>query len=404
MTGSIRVEGVSKRFRLYHERPRSFKEMLVRRRKRTFDEFWALRDVSFEVHPGETVGLIGANGSGKSTLLKCLAGILTPEEGRTVVDGQLGALLEVGAGFHPELTGRENVYLNGSILGLSRQDVRERFDEIVAFAGLEEFIDTPVKAYSSGMYVRLGFAIAVNVRPDILLVDEVLAVGDEQFQRKCLAKFDEMRAQGRTIVLVTHALDTVKQMCNRAVYLRKGRVAHVGEANEVVDAYLTSIGEVANREAGMELQGQRFGTRQAEITAVEICGPDGVDGSPIIAGEPMTIRLHWQAHEPIERPQFRVDFWAHVNGHRFAEHTTTLSGVEIERLEGAGVTELQVGDLPLVPGGYALSFAIQDADATRDYDHHERRHHFHVQPGDEPRGGGTLALPVTWDISQRVAS
>ena len=403
MAGSIRVEGVSKRFRLYHERPRSFKEMLVRRRKRVYDEFWALRDVSFEVHPGQSVGLIGANGSGKSTLLKCLAGILKPEEGRTVVDGKIGALLEVGAGFHPELTGRENVYLNGSILGLSRAEIRSRFDEIVEFADLEDFIDTPVKAYSSGMYVRLGFAIAVNVRPDILLVDEVLAVGDEQFQRKCLAKFEQMRAEGRTIVLVTHALDTVKAMCDRAVYLRKGRVAHVGEAHEVVDEYLTSVGEVTNREQGMILEGQRFGTRQVEITAVECLGPDDTPGSPIIAGRPMTIRLHWLAHEPVDDAEFRVDFWAHVNGVRIAEHTTRLSRTPVGRLAGEGTTELRVGDVPLVPGIYALSVAIQNRDGTRDYDHHDRRHHFTVEPGDDDRGAGVLALPVTWEITQKVS-
>jgi ABC-type polysaccharide/polyol phosphate transport system ATPase subunit len=238
----IRVEGLGKRFRLFHERPRTIKEVITLRRRRSFDEFWALRDVSLNVAAGETVGIIGANGSGKSTLLKCLARILVPDEGSLSVTGRVGALLELGAGFHPELTGRENVFLNGSILGVRRRELKARFDEVVALAGLERFIDTPVKNYSSGMYIRLGFAVAVSVRPDVLLVDEVLAVGDEEFQRKSLAKFKELRSDGRAIVLVTHNLKSVREMCDRAVLLRDGRVVEIGPADSVVEAYLRSVG------------------------------------------------------------------------------------------------------------------------------------------------------------------
>src|SRR5918992_454225 len=294
--------------------PLSFKEVGTRRRRRTFDEFWALRDVSFAVAPGETVGLIGPNGSGKSTLLKCLARILRPDEGRIRIQGRLSALLEVGAGFHPELTGRENVFLNGAILGLGQAEIRNRFDEIVEFAGLERFIDTPVKSYSSGMYVRLGFAIAVNVHPDVLLVDEVLAVGDEQFQRKCLARFEEMRRTGRTVVLVTHALDTVRELCDRAVFLREGGVADVGPATSVVDTYLRDVGDTSKREAGLSLAGHRYGTREVELTRVELCGADGRPGSPILAGGPMTVRMHWRGNTPGVGPLFPIHILAQDSG------------------------------------------------------------------------------------------
>jgi len=206
VTSVITVEEVSKRFRLYHERNQSLKIWMMRGRRATFEEFWALRDVSLEIEEGKTFGLIGENGSGKSTLLKCIAKILRPDSGRISVTGKVSALLELGAGFHPELSGRENIYLNGSILGLGKRDLDRIFDDIVGFAGLERFIDTPVKNYSSGMYIRLGFSVAINVDTDILLIDEILAVGDEQFQRKCNEKFAELKDQGKTVVIVSHAL------------------------------------------------------------------------------------------------------------------------------------------------------------------------------------------------------
>jgi len=240
---AIVVEGVSKRFRLYKERNSTLKSALMRRRRAVFEEFWAVRDVSFEVPRGSTFGIIGRNGSGKSTLLKMLARILHPDGGSIVMNGRSAALLEVGSGFHPELSGRENVYLNGSILGMSRREVEARFDEIVDFAGVRTFIDQPVKNYSSGMYVRLGFAVAVNVRPDILVVDEVLAVGDAAFKAKSAAKFKEFMADGRTIVLVSHSMGQVKDLCDTVAWLDAGRVRQVGPAAEVVAAYEQAVKE-----------------------------------------------------------------------------------------------------------------------------------------------------------------
>ncbi len=234
---SVAIESVSKRFRLYHERPTSLKERILRLRGTRAEDFWALRDVSARIAPGRTVGLIGANGSGKTTLLKIIGGILRPTRGQVRTRGRIAALLELGAGFHPELTGRENVYLNASILGLNRRETAQHLDEIVAFSELEQFIDSQVKYYSSGMFVRLGFAVAIHVDPEILLVDEVLAVGDERFQRKCLARVRDFQSEGRTMVIVSHDSDLIAGVCDEAIMLDGGRVRIDGDVREVVKEF-----------------------------------------------------------------------------------------------------------------------------------------------------------------------
>lgn len=234
---AVQVDSVSKKFRLYHERNQSLKSAIMRRKISVHEDFWALRDITFDVPTGSTFGLIGSNGSGKSTLLKCLAKILYPETGTITARGKVAALLEVGSGFHPELSGRENVFLNGSILGMSRKEIQRKFDEIVDFSGVEQFIDQPVKNYSSGMYVRLGFAVAINVDPDVLVVDEVLAVGDAEFQQKCFQKFEDFKAAGKTVILVSHSMDSVKKMCDHAAWINKGNLELVGQADPVIAAY-----------------------------------------------------------------------------------------------------------------------------------------------------------------------
>ncbi len=238
---AVTVDHVSKRFRMYKERNDSLKSMVMRGKKSVHEDFWALKDVSFEVPHGTTFGLIGKNGSGKSTLLKCLAKILWPEEGSITARGKQASLLEVGSGFHPELSGRENVFLNGSILGMSRKEVTRKFDEIVSFSGVGHFIDQPVKNYSSGMYVRLGFSVAVAVTPDILVVDEVLAVGDATFQKRCRTKFKEMKEEGRTVILVSHSMNTVKDMCDEVAWLNEGELKMIGKTNDVVKAYNETV-------------------------------------------------------------------------------------------------------------------------------------------------------------------
>lgn len=237
---AVHVSDVSKKFRLYHERNQSLKSAIMRRKISVHEDFWALRDITFDVPTGSTFGLIGSNGSGKSTLLKCLAKILYPETGTITANGKVAALLEVGSGFHPELSGRENIFLNGSILGMSRKEIQGKFDEIVAFSGVEQFIDQPVKNYSSGMYVRLGFSVAINVDPDILVVDEVLAVGDAEFQAKCFQKFKDFKAAGKTVILVSHSMGAVKSMCDHAAWINKGTLESFGKADPVIAAYEAS--------------------------------------------------------------------------------------------------------------------------------------------------------------------
>ncbi|WP_439690666.1 ABC transporter ATP-binding protein [Curtobacterium sp. SP.BCp] len=238
---AVSVENVSKRFRLYHERNSSLKSAVMRGKKSVHEDFWALRDVSFEVPHGSTFGLIGKNGSGKSTLLKCLAKILWPEQGHITANGKQASLLEVGSGFHPELSGRENIFLNGSILGMSRKEVTRKFDDIVSFSGVGHFIDQPVKNYSSGMYVRLGFSVAISVSPDILVVDEVLAVGDATFRKRCQRKFREMQQEGRTIILVSHSMGMVESMCDQVAWLDDGELKQVGDAKDVIAAYNQTV-------------------------------------------------------------------------------------------------------------------------------------------------------------------
>ncbi len=240
---AVVVDAVSKKFRLFHERNQTLKSAVMRGRRIVADDFWAVRDVSFEVPHGATFGLIGRNGSGKSTLLKMLARIYQPDSGRVVLHGRVSSMLEVGSGFHPELSGRENIYLNGSILGLTRKQVAARFDSIVDFSGVETFIDQPVKNYSSGMYVRLGFAVAVHTEPDILIVDEILAVGDGAFREKSRKKFLEFTGEGRTVILVSHALSEITAMCQQVAWMHEGRLRALGPTDDVVAAYTASIAD-----------------------------------------------------------------------------------------------------------------------------------------------------------------
>lgn len=238
---AVSVEHLAKRFRMFHEQNNTLKSAVMRGKKSVHEDFWALKDVSFEVPQGSTFGLIGKNGSGKSTLLKCLARILFPEQGQIIVNGRQASLLEVGSGFHPELSGRENVFLNGSILGMSRREIERKFDEIVSFAGVGHFIDQPVKNYSSGMYVRLGFSVAVAGTPDVLVVDEVLAVGDATFQKRCRTKFREMRAEGRTVILVSHSMNMVREMCDQVAWLDEGQLRSTGDADSVIEEYAATV-------------------------------------------------------------------------------------------------------------------------------------------------------------------
>jgi len=251
----IKLENVSKRFSLHHERPRSFQEAIIslfHRRGNWREDFWALRDITLEVYPGECLGIIGQNGSGKSTLLKLITRILEPTHGTIAIRGKVSALIELGAGFHPDLTGRENIYLNGSILGLGKREMDRQFDDIVAFSGLERFLDIPLKHYSAGMYARLGFAVAIHMDPDILITDEVLAVGDEEFRQKCLDQFWSFKRQQKTILMVSHDLQSIQRLCHRAIWLDHGLLRAEGEPQKVVSEYLKFVDASPSRVQGAE--------------------------------------------------------------------------------------------------------------------------------------------------------
>ena len=358
--------------------------------------FTAVDGVSFDVPRGSTFGVIGENGSGKSTLLKLAAGITRPTRGRLVVEGRVSALIELGAGFHPEISGRENVYINGIMLGLTRRQVEERFDEIVAFAELERFIDAPVKTYSSGMYARLGFAVAIHVDPDVLLIDEVLAVGDEAFTRKCLDKIGEFRRRGKTIVIVTHSLALVEKMCDDVLWLRHGRVADHGDPKRVVDAYLTYVagGEDAllaqehaqaaeapaepaeTEDEGRYRQG-RWGSRDVEITSVRLLDDGGRERHVFVPGESLTVELAVEARQPVEDFVFGIGVFT-SDGVSVYGTNTDIEDFKAEGAAGRGTVRFVVQELSLVEGTYLLDVAAHRRDGTP-YDYHRGLYSFRVK-------------------------
>ncbi len=369
------------------------------------ETFTALAGVSFEVPKGCTFGVIGENGSGKSTLLKLLAGITKPTSGSLVVDGRISALIELGAGFHPEISGRENVAINGIMLGLTRQQVQERFDEIVEFAELKPFIDAPVKTYSSGMYMRLGFAVAIHVDPDVLLIDEVLAVGDEAFTRKCLDKIGEFRRRGKTILLVSHSLGLVEKMCDEALWLRRGSKADQGDPKRVIDRYLTYVagGEEAllarehealksdaptaapapatapgDAEPGDHGYRQgRWGAREIEISRVELLDAQGRERHVYVPGETLRVRLSLHAREPLEDFVFGIGIFG-ADGVSVYGTNTHLEEFLPARISGAAAAEIELQDLRLVEGTYLIDVAAHRRDGTP-YDYHRGLYSFRVK-------------------------
>jgi ABC-2 type transport system ATP-binding protein len=392
---AIVVDDVSKHFRLYHERNQSLKSTLMRRGRARFEAFEAVRHVSFEVAAGETFGLIGENGSGKSTLLKCMARIFRPDSGSIDVEGKVSALLELGAGFHPELSGRDNVYLNGTILGLSKRELDSKYDEIVEFAGLERFIDTPVKNYSSGMYVRLGFSVAINVQPDVLLVDEVLAVGDEQFQRKCAEKFAALRGDGKTIVIVSHALGSLRSMCDRIGWLDHGDLRALGPAAELIDDYIDETHADRAEEGG---SGARWGSGEGRIERIELLDGRGTPTTRVRTGDTVTIRFRYATGEAIEKPVFGLAIHS-LDGVHVTGPNTREAGCVPGSIDGAGVVDLRVERLLLLPGTYDITAALTDYAALHPYDYRHRAFRFDVEAGDPHETyGGVVSLGGIWRV------
>ena len=361
--GRIVVDRVSRTFRVYPHAQRTLKDLFVARGRTHAREVQALRDVSLTIDPGDAVGLVGRNGSGKTTLLRLVSGIIKPSSGRLEAGGRIASLLELGAGFHPDFSGRENVYLNGSIHGLSRSTVREAMDEIVAFAELERFIDLPVRTYSSGMYMRLGFSVAAHIQADVLLLDEVFAVGDEQFQRKCFGKIAEFKNRGGTIVFVSHDAQAVERLCDRAVLLRGGAVEFDGETREAIAAYRRLLAADANPE---ELQAglREWGTGEARIVAAELVDDDGDVRTQFASGEPATVRLVVAAAEGIPPPrvslELRDDGGLVLGG---ASQDTRVLGWDGET--GEREVRFRIGRLPLADGRFHLRVSLVDEQGGR---------------------------------------
>ena len=389
--GAIRVERVSRRFRVYPKEARTLKELVVARGRSRGTDVWALSDVSVHVDPGTAVGLVGRNGSGKTTLLKLIAGIIKPTSGTVAVGGRVGSLLELGAGFHPDFTGRENVFLNGAIHGLKRSTIRERMDEIVAFAGLEQFIDLPVRTYSSGMVMRLGFAVAAHVEADVLLLDEVFAVGDEEFQRKCFGKIFEFKQRGGTIVFVSHDAPAVERLCERAVLLRHGAVEFDGPTHDAIVRYHRLL--AAEREPEERVAGLReWGTGEAQIADVRLLGPAGEERTQFLAGESMSARVRLVAREEVPPPRLAYEL-RDESGLLLAAGAHDLAATEW-RAPGDATFRFDVDRLPLSDGRFRFRFELLDVERDRLYHHLDDAASFLVYPSGGERGA--IRLEGRW--------
>ena len=364
-------------------------------------EFWAVEDVSFSLKKGEALGIIGPNGSGKSTSLKILSGILRPDRGKYIVHGRLSALIEVGAGFHPDLTGRENVFLNGCILGMTRKEVAAKFNKIVEFAGVEEFIDTPLKRYSSGMAVRLGFAVSAFIEPDVLLVDEVLSVGDTEFRNRCANRMEQMQRNGVTMILVSHNLNEVRNLCERTLMLYKGKVAMEGPSQKVLEKYHQTVGEKLAAEQDRQAAADRdvreaAGPSALKIMRAELFDADGLPAETFSTGSSMTLRVHYHAKKRIERPCVEAEMiWA-AEDWAAAVFGNKHDGIELPALEGTGYIDLKIGPLLVEPNVYAFNIQIGD-EQTSAYDTLQRVRFIVSEQVPVP---GIFGLCHTWDVRQ----
>ncbi len=432
----ISGRNLSKKFTIHHLKTTNLKERLlgmVHRKNFTREVFWALKDVDFEVARGETLGLIGPNGSGKSTLLQLIARIILPDRGTVSINGRVAALLELGAGFNPDLSGRENIFLNSSILGFGRREIEAKLDDIIAFSELERFIDTPVRNYSSGMYARLGFSIAVHVDPDILLVDEVLAVGDEAFARKCADKFDLFRQKKKTIVIVSHDLDAVERLCDRALLLHKGEVVTLGKARDAIIDYHRLVARIqrtqekeerarvrrqleaeqpaaadedaaeAEFEAEMDRvtyneDRSRWGTGEVTISGVTFHNDRGEEETDFRTGEKLVARIHYQARDEVREPVFGVALFDR-NGVQINGPNSYFSDYRIDRIgPGDGHMDYVVENLPLLPGKYLFSAAVYRKDLRTPFDHRERSYSFRVIEGQVRERLGLVQLENSWSL------
>ncbi|MDA0322635.1 MAG: ABC transporter ATP-binding protein [Verrucomicrobia bacterium] len=391
---AIQVENVSKKFKL-HGKTRTIKsaalDVITSSQRRHGREFWALRDVDFKVRKGETLGIIGANGAGKSTLLALVAGTMEPSTGQISTEGSISSLLELGAGFHPDLSGRENVYLAGAIMGLSKAQMNERFDAIIEFAELKEYIEEPVKHYSSGMYVRLGFAVAVEVNPQVLLIDEVLAVGDAVFQSKCLARMEQFRRAGKSMLIISHDLNTIQQVSDRIMLLDEGRVLETGKPSEVVEHY-----ELLSEERHRLSLRKEWGSRDVVITSVETLNDAGESCEMFRSDERLTARIHYETKKSIPSPVFGFAV-ADESGHQIAGSNCQVEGATLPDLDGCGYITLRIPRLNLGKGIYLLSFSAHSQDHMQNYHRVDNAYTIQIT---EDGGFDGAYIPTQWELGQ----
>lgn len=401
----IIVHQLGKQFRRYHrDRPLTIMEAALSglQRMKPQGQFWALRDISFTVAEGQMLGIIGKNGAGKSTLLQLIGKVGRADEGKVRVQGRIGALLDLGSGFHPDLTGRENVFINGVVAGLTRREVARCFDEIVEFAELESFIDTPLRTYSTGMQMRLGFAIAIHTNPQVLLVDEFLSVGDLAFQSKCLHRIDQLKQQGCAIVLISHEVKQVQQLCDQALWLRQGRIAALGEPESVIKQYVDEMHIETQRrtpsrppqmlETGLELRlnENRLGSLEVEITNVKVLPDCEID-----SGSPLCLEMDFRAEQPVSSPVFSVAIH-HEDGQLCFDTNTAVHSLPIPLIHGKGRIKLRIDRLDLNTGKYYISVGVHEQNWLYTYDQHWQTYPFVVHTS--PQQSGLLYTPHRWDF------
>lgn len=388
---AIELHDLGKRYRMRGVARSSIRDLLVHGLRRSpQQDFWALRGVSFQVPRGQTVGVVGPNGSGKSSLLGLIAGTITPSEGTVRTHGSISSLLELGAGFHPDLSGRENVFLNAALLGIPRENIARRMDHIVEFSGLRDFIDMPVKNYSSGMYVRLGFAVAVESDPDILLVDEVLAVGDLAFQMKCFDRIRDLQKRGKTILLVSHDLVSVEQFCSEVKLIHQGRLVAEGPSSDVILTYLKSyMARIGH------LNVEEHGTREVEFVDVTLRDEQGRDAGTFITGRALEVDIRYRAHRRVEKPVFGFALKT-GNGFFLYGTNTQIMNVPIAAIEGEGRMRLRFDPLTLMEGKYFLSLAVHSWDHATQYHRREDWYPFAVKSASSAEG--VFQVPCRWEL------
>lgn len=440
----INVDNVHKKFKVYYDKGQTFKEKLLFKNRNYYEDRWVLKGISFKLEKGEAIGLIGENGSGKSTLLKLMTKIMYPDKGTIEIKGRVSSLIELGAGFHADMTGRENIYTNASIFGLTRKEIDSRLKDIIEFSELEDFIDNPVRTYSSGMYMRLAFSVAINVNADVLLIDEILAVGDANFQAKCYDKLRELKASGITIVIVTHDLNTVERFCNKAIWINNGKIGESGVSTKVVDSYLNfmnnkkydnmiirqdkiseimeeqiiadnEINEVNKQEdeesvvtdelnikdafediekESIDYNANRFGLKYIEITNAEIRNIDGIKTSVVKSGERIELDIYYKVNKELEEYVFGMGFYT-LDGICIFGTNTQIDRLIIPHSKDSGMVKFFVDEIPLLSGKYVLQVAVVDRNGTP-MDFYRDYCHFDVINND--RSVGLISINRKWEV------